>query len=59
MARGSSSTSPPVDLLGSAGVSVLYDYVDRQPQLVIRSGSVIARVLTIAGLDQYLSVQTA
>jgi anti-anti-sigma factor len=48
-----------VDLLGSAGVSVLYDYVDRQPQLVIRSGSVIARVLTITGLDDYLSVRTA
>ena len=47
-----------VHLLGSAGVSALYDYVDRKPQLVIRAGSVVARVLAIAELDQYLAVQT-
>jgi anti-anti-sigma factor len=46
-----------VDLLVSAGVSVLYDYVDRHPQLVIRAGSIIALVLAITGLDEHLSVQ--
>lgn len=43
-----------VDLLASAGVAVLYDYVDRNPQLLVRPGSVIATVLTIAGLDEKL-----
>jgi anti-sigma B factor antagonist len=47
-----------VDYLVSAGVSVLYDFVDRHPQLVIRPGGIIARVLTIAGLDEHLSIQT-
>jgi anti-anti-sigma factor len=47
-----------VDLLLSAGVSVLYDYIDQHPQLVIRADSIVARVLTIVGLDEALSIQT-
>ncbi|HEY3866746.1 MAG TPA: STAS domain-containing protein [Actinocrinis sp.] len=46
-----------VDFLASAGVSVLYDFVDRDPRLVVRPGSIIGRILTIASLDDYLSPQ--
>lgn len=46
-----------VDLLLSAGVNVLYDYVDRQPRLVIEADSVVARVLNLVGLDEALTVR--
>jgi anti-sigma B factor antagonist len=46
-----------VDLLASPGVGILYDYADHHPQLVIRAGSVVARILAITALDEHLSVR--
>lgn len=47
-----------VDYLLSAGVSVLYEFVDQQPQLVIRADGIVAQVLAVAGLDEAFSVRT-
>jgi anti-sigma B factor antagonist len=46
-----------VGFLDSAGVKVLYDHLDRRPELVVGAGAFINRILTITGLTDVLTVR--
>ena len=42
--------------LDSAGVKVLYDFVDRGVELELDGAGILVRILTITGLDRELTV---
>ena len=46
-----------VGYLDSAGVKVLYDHLDRNPELIIDPDAVILRVLAITGLHDRLNIR--
>ncbi len=46
-----------VGYLDSAGVKVLYDYLGRDPELIIEPDAVILRVLAITGLRDRLTIR--
>jgi anti-sigma B factor antagonist len=46
-----------VDYLDSAGVKVLFDHLDQQPEVLVSSGTVILRILAITGLRDQLAIR--
>jgi anti-sigma B factor antagonist len=46
-----------VSYLDSAGVKVLYDHLDRNPELIIDPDAVILRILAITGLHDRLNIR--
>jgi anti-anti-sigma factor len=46
-----------VSYLDSAGVKVLYDHLDRDPELIIEPDAVILRILAITGLHDRLNIR--
>lgn len=46
-----------VDFLDSAGIRVLYEYVDHRPELIVVADGFIARILTITGLHDILPIR--
>jgi anti-sigma B factor antagonist len=45
-----------VRFLDSAGVKVLYDHLDRHPELVVSGDGVVLRILDLTGLSDLLTV---
>jgi anti-sigma B factor antagonist len=45
-----------VRFLDSAGVKVLYDHLDRRPELVVSADAVVLRILDLTGLSDLLTV---
>ena len=45
-----------VRFLDSAGVRVLYDHLDRRPELVVSADAVVLRILDLTGLSDLLTV---
>lgn len=45
-----------VRFLDSAGVKVLYDHLDRHPELVVSADAVVLRILDLTGLSDLLTV---
>jgi anti-sigma B factor antagonist len=46
-----------VGYLDSAGVKVLYDCLDRSPELIVEPDAVILRILAITGLHEHLNIR--
>jgi anti-anti-sigma factor len=46
-----------VDYLYSAGIQVIYDHLDRHPELLVGTDSVLPRLLSITGLDELFTVR--
>jgi anti-anti-sigma factor len=47
-----------VTYLDSSALSVLWHYVDKRPRILVREGSLAARVINLSGLDKVTHIET-